>query len=308
MFDKDYKSIISFIEDLNKNGKNINKFIEEFISFIRDIIYYKLSGEFLSVQIDDIDSLSNICSFDIFYKLLRCLNELFNDVKNSSVPYILLSVSLINISNLLIDEFNNIGVNINSNSVNDLNVNEIKSVDNFIKSDVNNVESLDVNNKFSFMSDELKMIRINNTFYSASKEKLNELKKKWNIDELLFDEKFSSIAGLLKDVEIIVVGESNAMFLVNQDSLIDRLYSHINDIEKMIYDKFNYNLKVVFLTSSEWELEKKKYIDNIKSGYKYSYIEEIDNNNDDIIDNNEKKVDDVNKIIDIIGDEVIKYI
>ena len=171
------------------------------------------------------------------------------------------------------------------------------------------MEKKSVNIAHFVFSDELKNIRINNTFCSASKEKLLKFKDKWTVDELLFDKKYSNVAGLLKDVDVIVVGDNNAIFLVNQDSLIDRLYDNIVDIERMISDKYNYDLKVVFLTLGEWNIEKKKYIDNLKNGYKYLYIEEKNDNLDSLIDvEEEKKDDDIDKIVDIIGDEVIKYI
>ena len=309
IFNKDYKKIISFVEELNKNGKNINKFIEEIISFIRDIIYYKLSGEFLFGVIENIDKISDYCSVEKYYELLKRFNDLFNDVKNSSVPYVLLSVSLINISKSFDDGVNNASVN---QEVDIVKKETVKDVTNSLKKrgdTVNPVEKKTVNIAHFVFSDELKNIRINNTFCSASKEKLLKFKDKWTVDELLFDKKYSNVAGLLKDVDVIVVGDNNAIFLVNQDSLIDRLYDNIVDIERMISDKYNYNLKIVFLTVSEWNIEKKKYIDNLKNGYKYLYIEEKNDNLDSLIDvEEEKKDDDIDKIVDIIGDEVIKYI
>ena len=62
--------------------------------------------------------------------------------------------------------------------------------------------------------------------------------------------------------------------------------------------------KVVFLLKDEWEYEKKKYISNLKSSYKYSYIDEEVGVKDFNLDN---KDDDIEKIISIFGDDVIKY-
>ena len=306
LFSNNYKYLIDFTDSLSKNGKNINKFLEEFISYVRDIIYFNLTGNYLVRRDENINKIAGEYSIDIFYKLLGFLNNLLTDIKQSSVPYILLSVSLINISrvfdkniesvvdNIKIDNNNEkIIVNKDNNSINNTEV-VVKKKENVIDLDI--------------YDDEFKNLRIENTFSSATKEKLNDLKNKWNdIDKLLFDNKYAAIAGLLKDVEIIVVGDANIIFLAKYASLIERLFMNIDLIEEMLFEMFGVNYKVLFLNDEEWKIEKTKYIKNLKSGYKYIYREETLKIKKNVVEN-EKNDDDIDKIVDIIGDEMIKYI
>ena len=323
MFSNDYKYIIDFVDSLSKNGKNLNKFIEEFISYLRDVIFFKLSGEFFGRSDDNIKKLSYDFEINVFYRLINLLNELLINLKQSSVPYILLSVSLINISQSIVDnsfESGNLEVNvinnkkIDNNGVNKenlkLNSNNTNGKSNVKEKNIliENVSGAANNIDLSLFDEKFKELRINNTFSSATKDKLNNLKKNWGkIDELLFDTKYGSVVGLLKDVDIIVVGDFNIIFLAKYDSLVQRLYENIKLIEDILFLKFSVDYRVLFLNNDEWNVEKKKYIDNLKNGFKYVYKKENDISYEKVC-NDEKKTDDIDKIVDIIGDEMIKYI
>lgn len=297
IFDKDYDNIIDFSEKINVGGKNVSKFIEELLSYVRDILYFKTTNKFKNLENDNIKKISNLYSVDKFYELILYLNDLLSTIKDSSVPYVLLGVSLINIANKmsLVD-------------------NSDKMIQSTIKKEDTNLDKKEVkvepvvvsslkNNTFD---EKKRQLRINNTFSSASKDKLIDMKEKWKkLDNLLFDSEFGTVAGLLKDVDIIVVGDKNMMLLAKYDSLIERLYSYLKQIEKLIYTLVKVDYKVIFLASDEWKYEKNKYIENLKSGYKYVYIEEKEDENE-ISSNDEKN--DIDKIIDIIGDEKIEYV
>ena len=58
----------------------------------------------------------------------------------------------------------------------------------------------------------------------------------------------------------------------------------------------------MFLLKDEWDYEMKKYVNNIKRGIKYQYIEETI---DDTKKSNED--DDISKVISLLGDDVILY-
>ena len=45
-------------------------------------------------------------------------------------------------------------------------------------------------------------------------------------------------------------------------------------IKKLLKSMYNKNYDIVAISSEEWKVEKSNYIKNIKSGVKYSYIEE----------------------------------
>ena len=65
--------------------------------------------------------------------------------------------------------------------------------------------------------------------------------------------------------------------------------------------------KIVFLTTDEWEKEKKSYISNLKNGYKYEYVDENNTNCCDLEEEISHSNDDIEKVVSIFGDSVISY-
>jgi len=300
IFDKDYDNIITFSENINVGGKNVSKFIEELLSYVRDILYYKTTGKFKNLENENVKKLSNLYTIDNFYELMLYFNELLSTIKNSSVPYVLLGVSLINISIKMSGLDNNDKV---IQSTIKIEKQEDKIVEKLETKVTTEIASTVKSNTFD---ERIRQLRINNTFSSASKEKLIKMKEEWSkLDTVLFDSEYGTIAGLLKDVDIIVVGDKNMMLLAKYDSLVERLYTQIKLIEKLLFDLFKVNYKVVFLASDEWKYEKGKYIENLKNGYKYTYIEEKEELEDNVDNKNNTDLD---KIIDIIGNDKIEYI
>lgn len=171
------------------------------------------------------------------------------------------------------------------------------------------MKKLIVDNKYNNISDKLKKIRINNTFATAYKKYKDELLNKWSdVIKKAKDDKYGLIDGIINDIDVLVVGEKNIIFLVKYNSLIDRIYNYEEDLKKLLFDVFQKSFDIVFLTSDEWLYEKKKYIDNLKIGEKYQYI--IEDNNDDInLDDVTQKNGDssIEKIISILGNDVIFY-
>ena len=115
------------------------------------------------------------------------------------------------------------------------------------------------------MTEKLKKIRINNTFATASKEYKENFMQNWNLvlDKVANDINYLSIAGMISDIEILVVGEKNIIFLARYDSLLDRLLSQIDVVENLLFDIFKVSYKVVFLLKDEWNFEREKYITNL---------------------------------------------
>ena len=156
-----------------------------------------------------------------------------------------------------------------------------------------------------YNTDKLKKIRINNAFATASKVLKKNFISEWStvLNKVSNDTKYTSIAGMINDIDVLVVGDKNVVFLANYNSLLDRLFSQIDKFETLLVDVFSKEYKVMFLLKDEWDYEMKKYISNIKKGIKYQYIEE---NNEDIV--TEKMLDeDVIKVISLLGNDVISY-
>ena len=178
-----------------------------------------------------------------------------------------------------------------------------------IKNEINDDLGTDNNNIKDYndsLNDNIKKIRINNAFASASKEKKKIIINKWNdLIKKTTDIQYSSLAGIINDIDILVVGTNNIIFLVKYESLIYRIYNYENDLKKLLFDVFNIDYNFVFLVEDEWIYQKKQYISKLKNGIKFEIIDEDfgDNNKSDNIES-ESNID---KIVSIFGNDIITY-
>lgn len=301
IYNNDIMAIVNFLENVDKTGKNFARFIDDFISFLKDVLIYKNTDVLDSNVVeknDSIKEISNIFSGDELYNFIILLCNLSNDLKSSSFIKILLISEFIKFSNSLnSDKLSDSKININ-NFV-DNNVKNNKTKENVVKNNVKVTEK-----ESSVVTDKLRKIRINNSFVGASKQNKEEFMSKWNLvlDKASNNSSYVSVAGMLNDIEVLVVGESNVMFLAQYDSLLERLNSQIVLIEDLLYDVYKIRYKIIFLLNDEWNFEKNNYISNLKASKKYVYIME------DESESSNKEDSDIEKIVSILGNDVIEYV
>ena len=107
---------------------------------------------------------------------------------------------------------------------------------------------------------------------------------------------------MINDIDVMVVSDRYVIFVAKYDSLIDRLFDNILVIEKLLLEVYNNNYMVVFLANDEWNFEKDKYVKALKSGKKDELIDDEDKSDD------KSDLDtDVDKIVSILGNDVISY-
>lgn len=296
--------IIEFIDNFDKAGKEIVKFVEELIIFIKDVILYKNAGYLsnISSKNDTIKSVSEIYSDKILYMLVNVLNNTQNNIKNSTHGSILFMTSMLNFSDSIIDnnsssekkiliEKNRIGEEDNKDD-------EIISQEIISEEDKNIKKNDSIIKKLTIDVDG----RINNALVDASKEILNEYKSKWNlIDDYLFDDKYSSICGLLKDSDVVVASKEYVIICNKLSSVVSRINFSSIIIEELFERIYGDSVKIVAISSEEWNKVKSEYIDNIKNGNKYIFHALNENNDDEPI---KTPVDD---LINLVGDNIIEY-
>ena len=293
ILNNDVKNIALFVDDLNKKGINLDKFLYDAVDFLKDILIYKSTlddSSYSGIKLDSIIKIFDSISEDKLYKFINSFNDILNLVKTSGFPYIVLTTNLICLSNSLIESVsgeNKMVVNVEENVNYDI-------LDDSIEDNIVN-KSYDIN----------KEVRINNTFATASKVYKENVVSKWDLfkESIINDSKYNSLVGIIDDIDVMAAGDNNIIFSVKYDSLIDRIYNYLFDFEKCIDNYYNNEYKVVFLSMDEWENEKKVYIDNIKKGKKYTYIEEVIEKNDDNVYTNS----DVDKLVSLVGNDVITY-
>ena len=305
IFSNDVDSIVSFVDTIDKNGKNLNRFISDFLFFLKDLLIYKSTKSVLDDNIVEniniIKSIIELFSLDELFYLITYVNDLSNKLHNSSFLKIVLITGFIKISfDLSNNEFNE-GKYINNTGINKNSIN--KHLDNIDNNTNNNEKNNKINYSVTKISDKDKLVRINNAFVGASKELKEEFIKKWKdvIDKVSNDSSYFSITSMIFDINVMVVSDKYIIFIASYDSLLERLYEHLIDIEKLIFDVYNSNYKVVFLALDEWNYEKDKYVKALKNGNKYVFMEDNDNDLSDDLN------DDVDKIVSILGNDVISY-
>ena len=291
--------IVDFIENIDKKGKNFNRFIEDLLDFLKDVLVFKNSSESLGIsdKREVISGVSELYSMEDIYEFIMNLNDLSIRIKNTSFIKVLLVTEFIKMSNKFSE--NKVEKALKSeNKVKSTNEIQDKKIDSVVNSSV-------MVSNLSTISDKNKKIRINNAFATASKDLKKNFVNNWTnvLNKVSNDTNYLAIAGIINDVDVLVVGESNVLFLANYDSLLERLFVHLDKFEKLLLDVFLKEYKVMFLLKDEWDYEMKKYISNTKSGVKYQYIEEDSSDSDKKDDVDE----DISKVISLLGNDVISY-
>lgn len=302
----DKTKIIEFVDNFDKSGKEINKFIEELIIYIKDIILYKNAGFLSNIKVknENIKVISDAFSDKILYMLVDMLNSTQNSVKTSSHGSILFMTSILNFAEKINAQEHYSDPIKQENSV--VNKNEIASngfnmANKIISREIILDEKIVDSSNISELKIDLEG-RINNTLAGASKDILKMFKSKWNlISDYLFDEKFSSVCGLLKDSNVVVSSSEYIIISNKLSSVASRINYNSEIIEELIEKIFDSKVKVVAVSEEEWSKIKSEYINNIKNGKKYVVLEL----NEKV--ENEKEKTPVDDLIDLVGENVIEY-
>lgn len=302
IINNDKVKIIEFIDDLNASGKDINKFLEELLIFLKDVILYKNANVLSNIATKNeyVKLIADMYENTDLYKLIESLNVVQNNIKISSHSSIIFMTSILKYSDLNFSD----NAELNSNSTSDYSNMDLKS--NVQDDDSNLVKEVTKNeiknnDKLSLQDEE---IRINNALALASKQDLSYFKSKWNgIDDFLDDSDFSVVSGLLKDCNIVVGSKEYIILESNTLSIVDRINSNLEIVEKLFEKLFNYKVYVVAVDSNKWINIKNKYISDLKNGIKY-YVKDINSNvNNNGIDNSSS----IDNLIDLVGENVIEY-
>ena len=303
IYNNDKVDIINFVDKLDNEGKEIIKFLQELLIFLKDVILYKNAKILSNIEIKNnyIIKTSELYSDNLLYDLIENLNDVQNAIKFSTHGSIIFMTFILKFSDAIYSNGDNSDNNTikidetvekNKNSAGENNKKE-KNISREIKK-VGNIQK---------MSDDEINVRVNNALATASKGVLNNFKNNWSkIDDYLTDEKFSVVSGLLKDFVPVVASEKYVIVASDLISMVDRINDDIIDVEMFFRKLFDFNIFVVAITTDRWKDEKNKYVSNIKNGIKY-YVKELNKSNVDETKNNNP----VDELIDLLGDSVIEY-
>lgn len=298
--------IINFVDYLNNSGKDIAKFIEELLIFLKDVIIFKNTGINSNISIKN-EYIKLICDkYDdiLLYELIESLNTIQNNVKLSNNSSIIFLTSILRYSDLKFKKDNLSICDINNNKNDVANLNEKLKNKGVIED--NNISREIIDIKKELDDDEIN-VRVNNALAIASKEVLDKFKDKWAmIDDYIDDKKYSIVSGLLKDSNL-VVGSNDYIILSNKfQSIVDRMNCNLSTIENLLEKILGNHVYVAIISDEKWNIVKNKYINDIKSGKKYTLIKNESNNQVDgsIV---KEKNNSIDQLIDLVGSNIIEY-
>ena len=257
--DCNISEVIKTINDFYNKSINFINVVNSLENLIKDIIIFNNSSNYFDKEYEK--TLFNFSKVDI-NKLLQASEYLFslnNELKRNNQRVIseiyLLKVTLI---------FKKEDEIINNN----------KEVKEKLKKD-ENIDQLEVNKETIIEEKNDKSIIINNVFYGANKEEKEKFLNNFsNINEFLTDKKYNSIANLLIKSTPEVVSDKIVLFSFKNDFEVVLFDKNEDLVKKLLKNVYNKNYEVVAISTEDWKSEKNNYIKNIKSGVKYTYIEE----------------------------------
>lgn len=301
--DKNNNYIINFIEKIDKNGKNITKFIEEIIIFLKDVLLYKTTSilTMINDKNNEIKDISNLLTEENIFFYIDEMNNLLSKIKTSNYPAILLTVSLLKLSLLNInnDNYKENREIVYSNEI--LNETNKKSQINEHKIKVVEVDNL----RDGVINIDIDA-RINNALATAQKNILNEVRNSWNkISDYLLEDKYNVIVGLLSDVIPVVASDNYLILECKYEASALRLNELEEELSNFLCNIYNKKYKVVSISVDRWNKEKNNYVNNLKKGLKYSIIKEKELDDKKNID--QVKDSSIDKLISLLGEDIIEY-
>ena len=312
--DGNLSNILNFVDKMESGGKDLVKLLEEILLIIKDVLIFKNCPDLIvdNLKKPNIQKLGDLYNEDFIYYFINSVDELIGKIKFSSHPTVLVQVFFVN----LVNYYKNLNDKLGNKIISGKYFPEIIEEKNQTIEDKNyfpgnNDEKKSKTVENNKLSDDVKKIRINNALAMADKKFLLNLKKIWNsVGEYLLDKNFGVIAGLLNDTIPVVASEDVLILVSENNSVISRLNEFNADVSLFLKKIFNLEYKVAVINNIEWDNEKKKFVENKKNNIKYRVISEdsCDKNKVSLSNESKKSVnDDVNNLINIIGDDIIEY-
>lgn len=245
------KKILEIIDDLFNEGKNFSNITNRLQSLIKNIIIYNNSDNYFSAEYEQ--KLNNFAKIDL-EKIINLSSNLFdlsNELKKTTNQRILVEIYLLKAS-LIFEE---------------------KKKDKPVEAQkISQNQEMKNENKNSKENE----IKINNSLCGADKLLKNEFIKGYeNIKEYLSNKEYNSVANLMQKATPEVVSKNNILFSFKNAFEVVLFEKNISEIQKLLKNIFDIKYSIVAVTNDEWNNIKKDYINNIKNGVKYEYIEEI---------------------------------
>ena len=291
---RDAGKVIAFIDKIYASGKDITIFVQDLLILCRDII---IDGYKNRESKHDIDSLLELADY---------LNTISVSIKNYNSPRILFELKMLSFINkegtsqiVVSEEEKIVNEEIKETVEKTIEKEEEKIIEESTTEEKKITEEVKESKEKVKEDNEINPIIVNNCISKASKKELTAAKEKWKtLKEYSLDSKYGASACYLTDGTVRAASESELIVTFEYNSMVDRGFKMIIQIEELISKIFDRNYKVALLTADEWEQERSNYINNKDKGLVYEYKDLTDY---------KRKVDEVKKEVkkDSIVEEAV---
>ena len=264
IFNADITNIIDLINNYNNQGKNFTKIVNKLENIVKDILIFNSTNNYFSKEYED--KLVAFSKVDI-YKIIDISKELFNlnyELKRNNNQKIVCEIYFIKMC-LLFDDIKEKSVKIEVHR-------EVKKEEKPIEIiNKDEIKKQEINEE---IEDENKKIFINNCLCGANKQLKNDFIEKYGqINEYLISKTYNSIANLLIKATPEVVSDKLVIITFNNSFEVSLAEKNKSDIKKLIKKIYKNDYDLIPITVDDWKVIKKEYINNIKNGVEYKYIE-----------------------------------
>lgn len=263
----DISNTINFLDSIYDNGKDFVLFVQDLLYLCKDLIVnYYINND------SQYDS-----NFLISFSIL--LNDLLKEIKFSSDIKTIVEIYFLNYmnknaniqNNEKIEAKNDISIPKNSEDTKntekiDINDNNYHLESKIISREIISDDNLVQNGKINDMI-------VNNCFARADKNEKRMFESKWNsLNDYALDSEYGAAACFISDGKIRAVGLGEVILSFNYESMINRGFSMILKIQKLLEKIYQKHYDVALLTDDEWNQEKEKYIQNMNNHVPYQYV------------------------------------
>lgn len=255
--ENDYKTIENIFSDFQETNLNYKVIVKKIIYNLSLVGSSILDGTY-----------NGRLNYDVCKKLVIELNDLLNKINISVDAYILIKMVFLDYLNKeveipKIEIKSKMEVPVNKPIEQPVREEKIKPVS-AVTPKNNEVDDNNIN------------IRVNNCFVKASKTDLNTMKSLW--DDFCRGIDNAQLKGLVADTMVVTASPDYAILVATIPHKEKEIFANIENIEENFKNFANKSVKFAVLTSEKWNIEKEKYIKNIKNGYVYQYMEESSQN------------------------------
>ncbi|HCY43827.1 MAG TPA: DNA polymerase III subunit gamma/tau [Firmicutes bacterium] len=267
----DVKGTLELLKEFKNNGIDVRILIEKLIDRIKSIL--------IDIKLDNYNG---ILDFDMLYSMVFELNRVLQEIKSNIDPYNFLEIVILKYfpgNKISSKDFKDPVEEKKSGSTLKIEqkVEERPTKEN-ISQEIKESKEPEINNEAPIVNEKKAHFnvdaRINNTFVGAQKKYLIELKEKWD-DFVIYESNANKLLlSYIVDTELVAASNNYAVLVNKINNTNDLINENIESVEKDFKIFFGREYKLVSISPKVWEEARNKYITNLKSGYKYTMMDD----------------------------------